>query len=90
MQAVFAFLQRRQIGQHKLRVDHFDVSNRVDCSSDMMNVAVLEAANDLNDRINFANVTEKLIAETFTRARAFDETRDINEFNRGRHNFLRM
>jgi hypothetical protein len=89
LQAVFAFLQRRQIGQHKLRVDHFDVSNRIDCSTDMMNVAVLEAANDLNDRISFANMTEELVAETFARARTFDETSDINELNRGRHNFLR-
>src|SRR5437763_7416496 len=88
--AVFAFLQRRQIGQHKLGVDNFDVFNRIDRSTDMMNVAILEAANHLHNRIDFANVTEELIAEAFARTRPFNESSDINELNRGRHNFWRM
>ncbi len=33
---------------------------------------------------------EELIAEPFARARAFDQAGDIDKFNRGRHNFLRM
>src|SRR5947208_16645225 len=56
----------------------------------MMNVTILEAANHLHDRIDFANVTKKLIAETFARTRPFNEPSDINELNRGRYNFLRM
>src|SRR5437667_143930 len=88
--AVFAFLQRRQIGQHKLGVDNFDVFNRSDRSTDMMNVTILEAANHLHNRIDFANVTKKLVAETFARTRPFNEPSDINELDRGRYNFLRM
>ena len=55
-----------------------------------MNVAVLEAAHDLHDRVNFANVMEKLIAQSFTCACAFDQAGNIDKLDRGRHDLLRM
>ena len=54
-----------------------------------MHIRVGKAAHYLHDRVDFADVTEKLVAESFARARAFHQTGDIHELDRGRHNFLR-
>src|SRR5262249_30730452 len=70
-------LCRRKICQDQLRVDHLNVPRRIDAVADMMNLAVFETANDLDDRIDFANVTEKLIAQAFSLAGAFHEPRDV-------------
>ena len=90
LQTIMTFLQRREIGQHQFGIDHLDIANRIDRSADVMDVAALETTHDLHDRVDFADVTEKLVAEAFTRARAFHETGDIDELDRGRNNFLRV
>ena len=90
LQTILSFLQRRQIGEHQFGIDYFNVTNRVNSSADVMNIGILKATDDLYNRVYLANMTEELIAETFAHARAFDETSDINELNRGRHNFLGM
>ena len=56
------FLERREIGEHKLGVNDFDVANRINRRADVMNIAVLETAHHLDDRVNFANMMQKLIA----------------------------
>src|SRR4051794_15178369 len=55
-----------------------------------MNVAALKAADYLHDRVDFADVAEELVTEAFSRARPFDQSGNVDELNRGRHNFLRM
>ena len=90
LQTIVPLLERRQIGQHQLGVDHFDVADRIDRSADVMNIAVFETADDLHDCVHFADVTEELIAEAFARARAFDQTGDIDELDRRRNDLLRM
>ena len=89
LQTIATLLQRGQIGQHKLRVDHFDVANRIDRAADMMNIGTLKATHHLHDGIDFANMTEELVSQTFSGARTFDQTGDIHELNRRRDNFLR-
>ena len=84
------FLERREIGQHQLGVDHFDVANRIDRAADVMNVAAFETAHDLHDRVHFADVAEELIAESFAGARAFDQAGDVDKLDRGRNDLLRL
>jgi hypothetical protein len=79
-----------EIGEHKLRVDHFDIANRVDRTADVVNVAVFKTSNDLHDRVNFADMTEELIAESLARARAFDQPGDVHKFDGRRNNLLRV
>ena len=55
-----------------------------------MDVAAFKTTNDLHNRIDLADMTEKLVAEAFTRACSFYEARDVDELDRGRHDFLRM
>ncbi len=55
----------------------------------MMDVRIGKAAHYLHNRVDFADVAEKLITESFARARAFHQTGDIHELDRGRHDFFR-
>ena len=90
MQTIVPLLQRSEISQHQLGVDHFDIANRVDRSADVMNIGIFEAANHLDDRVHLADMAEKLVAETFARARAFHEARDVHKLDRGRDDLLRV
>ena len=90
MYAVLAFLERRQIGQHQLGVDDFNVADWIDFARDVMNVATFKTTDDFHDRVHFANMIKELIAESFTRAGAFDQTGDIDKLNRRRRDLLRM
>ena len=56
----------------------------------MMDVGALKTAHDLHNRVDLPNVTEKLVAESFARARAFDQSGDVDKLDRRRHDFLRM
>ena len=55
-----------------------------------MNVAALKAPHDLHDRVHFADVAQELVAESFSGTRAFYEPGDVDEFDRGRDDLLRM
>src|SRR4051812_20778774 len=55
-----------------------------------MNVAALETAHDLHDRVHFADVTEELVAKPFARACTFHQSSDIDEFDRRRNDLLRV
>ena len=54
----------------------------------MVDVRVLKTADHLHDCIDFANVAEKLIAESFSLACALHQARDIDEFDSSRNDLL--
>src|SRR5437588_1445450 len=82
LQTIPSFLKRRQIGQNKLGVDHFDVTNGINRCADVMNIGILKTADNLHDRVHLSNVVQELIAEASACARAFHETSDIDELDR--------
>src|SRR5688572_31411444 len=82
------FLHRVQIREHELRVDDLDVVQRIDLARDVHDVVVLETAHEMRDRVRLANVREELIAKPLTLRRAFDEARDVDELDDGRHDLL--
>ena len=84
-----SFLQRREIGQHQLSIDHLDVANRINRAADVMDIDALKTAHHLHDRVDFTNVTEELVAETFACARAFHQPGYIDKLDRRRHDSLR-
>ena len=69
---LFAAIQCFQIGQHQFRLDDADVANGIDAAADMHHVGSLKTANDMKERIDFADVPKKLITEAFTLACPFD------------------
>ena len=54
----------------------------------MMHIAVFETTHHLHNRLHFANVVEKLVTETFARARAFDQSRDVDKLDGCRRDFF--
>ena len=62
---------------------------KVDLARDMDDVGVLEAATDLDDGIDFADVAEELIAEPLPFAGPFDDAGDVDELDRRGDDFLR-
>src|SRR5207237_9154850 len=57
-----AALEAVEIGEHQLGLDRLDIADRIDRALDMHDVVVLEAAYDMADRIDFAEMTENLLA----------------------------
>ena len=53
-----------------------------------MDVRVLKTADHLHDGIDFANMAEKLVAETFSLACALHQAGDIDEFDSSRNDLL--
>ena len=76
-----------EIGQHQLGFDGFDIADRVDRTLDMHDIAVIETAHDMGDRIDLADVPEKLVAKPFTARRAAHQPGDVDKFELGRDDF---
>ena len=55
---------------------------------DVHDVRVLEAAHDVRDRVDLADVREELVAEALALRRAGDEARDVDELDRRRDDLL--
>src|SRR3546814_18977614 len=57
------------------------------CSSDL-DVVVLETAQDVDDRVDLADIAEELVAQSFALRRAAHQSRDIDEGELGRDDLL--
>src|SRR5215470_19627459 len=71
-----------EIGQDQLRLDRLHVGNRIEVSRDMDDVFVFEASDDFDDRVDLADVLEKLVSEALALGRPTHETSDVYEFDR--------
>ena len=58
-----------------------DIVEGVDPVRHVGNVFALEAANDVEDRIDTSNMAEELVAQTFPLTRAGDQSRNIDELH---------
>ena len=79
-----------QVGQHQLGVDRFDVANRIDAAFDVHHVLIFVAADDVQDRVDVAQVAQELVAQAFALRRAAHQARDIDQLKNGRDDFLRF
>ena len=57
------FVQRVEVGEQQLGLDHLDVALRIDAALDVHDVRIVEAADDVQDRVGLADVGEELVAE---------------------------
>ena len=83
--ALAPFFYGFEIGEHQLGVDDLDVAHRIDAAGDMMDVGVFEAADDLNDGVDFADMGEKFITQPFALTRALDQAGDVDKFDHRRN-----
>ena len=87
-QIVDALLQTFEVGEHQLGLDGLDVGERRDLALDMGDVAILEAAHDMRDRVDLADVGEELVAEALALRGAAHQAGDVDE-GQPRRNDLR-
>ena len=78
-----ALLEAFEVGQQQFGLDHFGVGDGIDLVGDMLDVVILEAAQDVDDGVDLADVAEELVAEPFALGRAFDEPGDVDEAQAG-------
>ena len=76
-------LEAVEIGQHQLGFDRLGIGDRIDAPLDMGDVAAFEAAQDVDDRVDLADVGEELVAEPFALGGAADEAGDVDELDLG-------
>jgi hypothetical protein len=56
-----AFVHRVEIGELQLELDHFHVALRIDRARDVDDVALLETAHNVQDRVALLDVAEELV-----------------------------
>ena len=54
----------------------------------MDDIVILKAADDMDDGVALSDICKKLVAETLALRSSLDETRDVNELDRRRGEFL--
>ena len=84
-----ALLGDGQVGEHQLEFDRVDVAARIDRTLDMGDVRRFEAANDVEDGVDRADVAEELISESLTLGGAFHQAGDVEDLYGGRDDLLR-
>ena len=72
-------LEAFDVGEHQLGFDRLGVGDGIDAALDMRDVVVLEAAKDVDDGIDLADVAEELVAKPFALRRTAHEARDVDE-----------
>ena len=82
------FLNRGQIGQTQFGLNHFNVSNWVDLAGHVNHIGVFKTTHHIDGGIGFANVCQKFIAQTFTRAGTCHQTGDVDKLHNRRHHAL--
>ena len=79
---------RFEVLELQLGVDDTLVAHGVDRAVHMGDVAVVEAAQYVDDGVRVADVGEELVAQSFAFRRAFDQSGDIDDFDGGRNHPL--
>ena len=77
------FLEAFEVGEHELGLDRLGVGDRIDAAFDMGDVAALEAAQDVDDGVDLADVGEELVAEALALRGAADEAGNVDELELG-------
>ncbi len=74
-----ALFQAVQIGEHQLGLDRLGIGDRIDLVVDVLDVVVLETAQDMDDRVDLADVAEELVAQPLALGRAAHQPGDVDE-----------
>ena len=67
-----AVLDGFQVGEDEFCGDGFYVADGVDGAGDVVDVRIVEAADDLDDGVDLADVAEEFVAQSFALGRALD------------------
>ncbi len=87
---VETLLECSQVRDGELELDHLAIARGIDAAHHVRHVLIVEAADDMNDRVGLANVREKLVAKSFTISRALDQAGDVDELHDSGNDFFWM
>ena len=79
---LFALIESGDVSKDEFGIDNLDVAGGVYGAEFMNNVVVFEAANDLHDGVDFTDGGEEFITESSSFGGSFDESGDVDEFDR--------
>ena len=83
-----AALQHFEICKDQFQVDGLNIAERVHASVDMDDVLVLKTAHHMDDRVDFTDICQELVAQALALGRALDKSCDIHELDHsGSHLF---
>ena len=94
--AVVALLELLHVSEDEFGLDDLRIADGVDGRGlvsaflDVDDVVVLEAADDMEDRVALADVREELVSEALALRRALDESGDVGELHRRADYLLRV
>src|SRR5690606_28230020 len=77
-----------QVGQHQFGVDGFDVADGVDRSLDVGDVGILEAADDVQDGVDIANVGKEFVTQSFPHRGPPHDASDVDQLQDGGDHLL--
>ena len=77
-----------EVGEHQFRLDRVDVADGVDGTVDMGHIGIGEAADDMEDGVDLANVRKELVAQSLAFAGTLDEPGDVDESESRRNHLL--
>jgi hypothetical protein len=86
--AMQRLLDRGEVGQAELGLDHFDVRDRVDLAGHVDHVLVVEAAHHVHGGVGFADVRQELVAQALAGAGAGHQAGNVDELDDGGHHAL--
>ena len=86
--AVETALEVLDVRKDQLEVDGLDVTGRIDRAFNVHDVLVVEAADNVNDGVNLADVGQELVAKALTLACAAHQTGDVHELDHRRRGLL--
>ena len=89
-QAVLLPLQALQIGQQQLGLHQLGVAQRVDIALDMGDVAILEAAQHLQHRVDLADRPQELVAQPFALGGTAHQPGNVLDLELRRHDLGRL
>ena len=85
---VDAALHHLDVGHDQLQVDDVDVTQRIGAALHMGDIAVLEAADHMDDGVGGTDVGQELVAQTLALGSALDQACDVDELDDGRGGLL--
>ena len=80
--------QDLKVWKDQLQVDRLNVTQRINTSVYMDNIAVLETTYYMNNCINLTDICKKLVSKTFSFGCTFYKTCDIYKLNRCRNDLF--
>ena len=85
LHALHAVLHRFKVLELQLRINDLLVAHGVDRTVDMDHIAVVKAAQHVNDGIRFADVAQELVAEALALRCSLYQTCNVDNLDRGGH-----